>query len=157
MILPPVLLSPPHVTAGFDCGCDVLNRWLTESAIRSAKQRTATTYVIAEGVQVIGYYCLAAHSIVRLDTGGGWLSRNTPDPIPAVLLGRLAVDKSSQGRGLGWSLLRHAINTTSDAGTKVGIRALVVDPIDSAAEEFYARYGFRPFPGNPTRMFTPLP
>jgi len=106
--------------------------------------------------RVVGYYSLSAHAITRDDAGGGWLARNTPDPIPAVLLGRLAVDVGYQGQGVGWSLLRDAIGQARRGGGIVGMRALVVDPIDEAAAAFYTHFGFRRFPAATDRLFLPL-
>ena len=156
MITAPELLRPEHVTVGFRCGQELLDEWLVNRAVQAARRGTVITFVVCEGERVVGYYSLSAHAIVRADVGGGWLARNTPDPIPAVLLGRLAVDSAYQGRGLGWSLLQHAIGQARSSGLSVGMRALVVDPIDLGATRFYARYGFRPFPALTNRLFLPL-
>jgi len=123
--------------------------------MRAERDRTAVTYVVTDG-RVVGYYCLSGHSVVRGSVGGGWLARNTPEAIPAVLLGRLAVDRAAQRRGLGASLLAHAILTAREASDLVGLRALVVDPIDDDATDFYERYGFRRFPSGTNRLFLPM-
>jgi GNAT superfamily N-acetyltransferase len=86
------------------------------------------------------------------------LAGNTPEQIPALLLGWLAVDLAhqGQGQGLGWSLLQHAIDRAWAARSVIGLRALVADPIDDSATVFYLRYGFRPFPAGSGRLFLPL-
>ncbi|MDR1852514.1 MAG: GNAT family N-acetyltransferase [Propionibacteriaceae bacterium] len=140
----------------FTCGNPALDEWLAKHASRAEKARTAITYICASEAGVAGYYSLCGHSIRRNDVGGGWLARNTPNPIPAVLLARLAVGKSFQGQGLGWSLLQHAVLICERAAELIGLRALVVDPIDAAAASFYEHFGFRAFPGNPDRMFIKL-
>jgi GNAT superfamily N-acetyltransferase len=124
--------------------------------LRAEKDGTAATYVLADGSRVIAYYSLSAHSIVRADIGGGWLARNTPEMVPAILLGRLAVDQTLVGQGIGSSLLGHAIRQAYLASDLIGLRALVVDPIDEAAESFYTHFGFKPFPARGDRMFLPL-
>jgi GNAT superfamily N-acetyltransferase len=155
MIAVPVRLTAAHATDGFRCGHRALDHWLAHQALRADEAGTAVTYVVTDA-RVVGYYSLSGHSIQRGAVGGGWLARNTPDPIPAILLGRLAVDTAYQGQGLGWSLLQHAIVQARTAGALVGVRALVVDPIDEAAADFYRHFGFRPFPANPARQFIPL-
>jgi predicted N-acetyltransferase YhbS len=156
VIAAPVRLQPYHITEGFRCGQDALDAWLQRQALRAERERTAVTYVTCDEDRVVGYYCLSGHSVARESVGGGWLARNTPNPIPVVLLGRLAVDLSHQGTGLGWSLLRHAIEQSLVAGGTVGLRALVVDPIDASAARFYGHFGFKPFPSQPARLFIPL-
>jgi GNAT superfamily N-acetyltransferase len=156
VISAPTRLEPSHPIEGFACGYDSLDRWLASQALRADRERTAVTYIVNDEVRVVGYYSLASHSVRRASVGGGWLQRNTPDPIPALLLGRLAVDLRYQGQGIGWSLLQHAIGQALVTGSLVDIRALVVDPIDQSATDFYAHYGFRLFPADSQRMFLPL-
>jgi predicted N-acetyltransferase YhbS len=147
-------LRPDDDFAGFDCGRDELNDWLVRRALRSERERDARTYVTCEtaGGQVAGYYCLSAFSVVR-STAPGSLSRNAPDPVPAVLLGRLAVDRRFQGEQLGASLLHDAVLNATTAAERIGLRALIVDALDDAAAAFYVRHGFRPFAVQPLRLF----
>ena len=155
MIEPPRRIRPDDDVGAFSCGQPVLDRWLQQRAVLAERDRTAVTYVVTDG-RVVGYYCLSGHSVVRGSVGGGWFARNAPEAIPAVLLGRLAVDRTVQGRGLGASLLAHAIITAREASELVGLRALVVDPIDDDAVVFYERYGFHRFPSGTKRLFLPL-
>jgi len=143
VITAPEPLRPEHVIDGFCCGQVLLDEWLVNRALRAARRGTAITFVACDDERVVGYYSLSAHTIV-------------PASMPAVLLGRLAVDGAYQGRGLGWSLLQHAIGQARSSGLTVGMRALVVAPIDSAATRFYVRYGFRSFPAQTNRLFLPL-
>ena len=151
---PPRPLRVDDDITGFDCGREELNEWLLRRALRSERERDARTYVTRESVggRVAGYYCLSAFSVVRT-TAPGALLRNAPDPIPAVLLGRLAVDLKFQGAHLGTSLLRDAVLNASTAAERIGLRALIVDALDDSAAAFYVRHGFRPFSGQPSRLF----
>ena len=147
-------LRPDDDIAGFDCGREELNEWLVRRALRSERERDARTYVTCENTsgRVAGYYCLSAFSVGR-SMAPGSLSRNAPDPIPAVLLGRLAVDREFQGARLGTSLLHDAVLNATTAAERIGLRALIVDALDDGAAAFYARRAFRPFPGQPLRLF----
>jgi GNAT superfamily N-acetyltransferase len=153
---PPTRLTADHDLTDFHCGYPELDDWLSNRALRAEKQGTAATYVLTAENLVIAYYSLSAHSIVRSEIGGGWLARNTPEAVPAILLGILAVDEAHKGRGIGSSMLGHAIHQAYLACELIGLRALVVDPIDQAAANFYSRYGFKPFPARPDRLFLPL-
>lgn len=102
--------------------------------------------------RVAGYYCLSSHAIVR-DEAPTELSKSQPDPIPVVLLGRLAVDKEFAGIGLGASLLRHATLRAIEAAETVGIRAILVHAIDESAAMFYEKFGFTRFPGAQLALF----
>lgn len=107
--------------------------------------------VTAEG-RVAGYYCLSSSSIVR-DAAPPELSGQQPDPIPVVLLGRLAVDEQFAGRGLGVSLLQHATIRAVEAAEAIGIRAIVVHASTESVVPFYERFGFTPFPGEDRTLF----
>jgi len=145
-----------HDISEFDCGNTDLNLWLRNHGLRAQRERTAMTYVATQNGKVMGYFSLAAHSVERDDIGGGKLARNAPPLVPVVLLARLAVDKRQQRRHLGSDLLLNAIHIARETGRLVGLRAVVVDPTDAAAANFYLRLGFRPFPAQPDRLFYPL-
>lgn len=153
-VTPPRPLRPDDDLAGFDCGREELNEWLVRRALRSERERDARTYVTCEAVdgRVIGFYCLSAFSVMRSSAPGG-LSRNAPDPIPSVLLGRLAVDQQFQGARLGASLLLDAVRNATSAAERIGLRALIVEALDDRAASFYLRHGFRAFPSHPLRLF----
>ena len=116
-----------------------------------APRGTAVVYVSRCAGRVAGFYTLSTHSVVRSDIGGGWLARNAPSQVPAVLLGMLGVDEDFKGRGLGAALLQDAIINASKVAAIAGARALVVDPADESAAAFYTRFGFSPV-GDSGRM-----
>jgi GNAT superfamily N-acetyltransferase len=102
----------------------------------------------------VGFYCLAAGA-VQHQGAPRKLRQNSPDPIPVVIIGRLAVDKTLQGQGIGRGLLKDALQRITKASELVGARAVLVHAVDQEAVPFYARYGFRAFPlGNQTLFLT---
>jgi GNAT superfamily N-acetyltransferase len=153
-ILPPAPLVATHDTSRFDCGKLALNDWLRYSAGRS-EGRSARCYVLSSRNVVVGFYCLAAGA-VQHDGAPRKLRQNMPNPTPVVIIGRLAVDKAYQGKGVGRGLLKDALLRITKASELVGARAVVVHAVDQEAIPFYARYGFRAFPiGNQT-LYLPI-
>lgn len=142
-------LKAGDIVSEFHCGSEELDRWLRAWARHNDANGASRTYVsVASGSdRVVGFYCLAAGSLSRA-AAPGRLSRNMPDPIPVVLLGRLAVDRSHAGRGLGASLLQHAVIQAARVAQAIGMRAIVVHAKDDGAVAFYERFGFVRFPGN---------
>lgn len=128
----------------FDCGNEILNAWLLQRAKANQLTRASRTFVVISD-RLVGYYSLSNFAIARQEATSR-VARNMPDPIPAVLLGRLAVDRSLQGLGLGKGLLRDAILRTLQVAEQSGVRALFVHAIDDGAREWYRRYGFEPAP-----------
>jgi predicted N-acetyltransferase YhbS len=151
-------IEPTDSLAAFDCGEPTLNIWLLKTALRAEREKTARTYVVTptDTNLVVGYYCLSSFSVERSSIGGGRLARNAPPMVPAVLLGRLAVDLSHQGAGLGASLLHDAIDNASLVSARIGSRALIVDALSDEAAGFYERYGLRRFPADPLRLYHSL-
>lgn len=151
-------LKDDDQTGGFSCGEPELDKWLTGKALKAGANQTARTYVVTETAtgKVAAFYCLSAHSVSRADIGGGYLARNTPDPVPVILLGRLAVDTAFQRARLGSALLKDALLRTITAAEAVGARALIVHTINDEVAEFYLRFGFRAVPANPRTLFLPL-
>ena len=139
----PVPLGLEHDCSTFDCGNDVLNTWLVEKAKGNQLSRASRTFVVTSDQQVVAYYSLSNFGIARREATTR-IARNMPDPIPAVLLGRLAVDRSAQGQGLGRGLLRDAILRTLQVAEGSGVRAMFVHAIDEDARGWYAQYGFEP-------------
>lgn len=151
---------PRKITAkdpveNFSCGVTLIDDWAHERAKKAEQRGTAIVYVSCCNGEVAGLYSLCTHSMIRDNIPGGWLKRNAPESIPAILLGMLAVDKRYQGRGLGSSLLQDAINRSMLVSEQVGAKALLVDPLDPSAEAFYRHFGFKPIPGM-TRMYISL-
>lgn len=138
---PVELLAGHHRVQGFTSGVASLDRWLCSSAWVAAAAGTAATYVVARGDQVVGYYALAMSAVVH---GGApsRLRRGMPDPVPVVLLARLAVHSDEQGHHLGGHLLVDALARCVRGGTEFGARAVVVDAIDDTAGAFYRHFDF---------------
>lgn len=127
---------------GFDCGKLSLNAWLQEKARNNEANGGCRTFILlARDGSVAGYYSLANHCLAH-EGARAVLRRNMPDPIPAVLLGRLAVSKNLQGLGIGRSLLRHAIENARRASEITAAALLLTEPIDEAACRFYLACGF---------------
>ncbi|MBX3071655.1 MAG: GNAT family N-acetyltransferase [Thermomicrobiales bacterium] len=113
------------------------------------------TYVVANGAVVCGYYCLAAGAVVREESPKP-LQRNMPDPLPVIVLGRLAVDRHYQDRGVGSALLRDAIQRTLLAADVAGITAILVHAISADAKQWYLSRGFLESPIQPMTLCLPL-
>src|SRR5664279_1939347 len=94
----PMPLTEHHETEGFSCGIDSMDQWLKRRSLKNQLQGASRTYVVCEGVRVVAYYALASGALTTIDATGRF-RRNMPDPIPVVVLGRLAVDKTLQGTG----------------------------------------------------------
>jgi len=153
-LAPPAPIGPHHDLGAFASGHAALDDWLRGRALR-AEGRTARTYVVCAGEVVVGYYALATASALRVAVPGP-LRRNAPDPVPLIVIGRLAVDARFQGRGIGAGLLRDALRRALAVSGTVGARAVVVHAIDAAAASFYRRYGFLPMPDSPQTLFLPI-
>lgn len=140
---------------GFDCGNEVLNRWLRERALTNERRGATRTFVTTRGGQVVGYYSLAVSGIDRR-AATGRVRRNMPEPVPAMLLARLAVHVVAQGGGLGRNLLRDAMLRTLQAADIAGIRILLVHAIDERAKEWYRQFDFEASPTDPLQLMLVL-
>jgi len=143
---PRPLLAADNVST-FDCGAASLNDWLRTRALKNETTGASRTFVSidSETDTVAGYYCLSASSLL-LEAAPGSVRRNMPDPIPVILIGRLAVDQPFKGKGLGASLLQHALLKGLEASRIIGARAFIVDALDDDAERFYSKFGFELMP-----------
>ena len=145
---------PDHDFSIFDSGTPVLDDWLRRRALPNQESGASRTYVVCAGRRVVGYYALAAGAVAQAEATGR-TRRNMPDPVPVMVIGRLAIDSDYQGRGLGRALLRDAILRTTQAADIAGIRAMLVHAISEDAKRFYERCGFQPSPLDPmTLMIT---
>lgn len=151
----PVPLTAAHLVADFDCGEPTLDHWLKHRALRKQGRGASRTYALCADQQVAAFYCLATGS-VSSQLAPGRVRRNMPDPIPVMILGRVAVDLAWQGQGLGKALLRDAIMRTVQVSEVVGVRALLVHALSEQAAGFYEAHGFHPSPLNPRTLFLPL-
>jgi len=150
----PEPLRPEHVVTGFHSGEPSLDRWLRDRARAAAGAGSARTYVVVDGEpgRVVGYHALTVGSVEHADATGRARKRMPQHPIPVVLLARLAVDASVQGRGIGAFLLRDAMTRTAAAAGRFGIRALLVHALHDEARRFYLRHGLEPSPTDPLHL-----
>ncbi|MFZ0870110.1 MAG: GNAT family N-acetyltransferase [Rhodanobacter sp.] len=137
----PAPFKPGHEIEDFISPHPGLADWLRRRARGNEDGQGSRCFVACEGRRVIGYYALAAGSIERAQAPGG-LRRNMPDPIPAIVLGRLAVDTRWQGQGLGADLLQDAVWRALRASREIGARVLLCHAIDASATAFYLHHGF---------------
>ena len=153
----PEQLASDATLKGFDSGLDVVDSWASNHAHAAKRRGTAVVYVsyATDGLTPAGFYTLSSHSIERAEVAGGWLRRNAPEQVPAILLGMLGVDRRFQGMGLGSAFLADAIERSLGIADAIGSKALVVDPASDEARRFYTRYGFAQIPGA-DRMYLPL-
>jgi predicted N-acetyltransferase YhbS len=139
-------LGEDHGLDDFASGVETLDRWLGQSARTAAAAGTAATYVLCRGNRVIGYYALAMSSVAHAGAPAR-LRRGMPDPMPVLLLARLALDRTERGTGLGGELLIDALRRCVRGAREFGARALVVDAIDEHAAAFYRHFGFSELEG----------
>jgi len=151
----PEKLTASHDVSGFDSGEPALDEWLRRRAFANEITGASRTYVSCAGGKVIGYYALAAGAVAHA-VAPGRVRRNMPDPIPVVVLGRLAVDKSRQGHGVGTGLLRDAVLRTLLAAEIAGIRAILVHAISENGKRFYQQYGFIESPVDAMTLVLPI-
>ncbi|MDB6811226.1 N-acetyltransferase [Bifidobacterium longum] len=151
---PPRRLTAEDDADGFDCGLPVVNDWLRNQLRNAGKQHTAVAYATFCDGAPAGFYTLGAYSIGHAEANG-WLRRNSPDPIPAILLGMLGVAMRYQTMHVGAQLLRDAAMRAMGAAEIVGAKALLVEPASDRATRFYEHYGFRHIERS-GRMFIPL-
>jgi predicted N-acetyltransferase YhbS len=140
----PVPLNQSHGLTNFDCGNIELSDWLKKKALKNQISGASKTFVVCDDQQVVAYYSLAAGSIEHQFVNAKF-KRNQPNPIPVVILGRLAVDKAYQNKGLGLDLVKNAVQRVFSASEAIGIRAILVHAIDESAKTFYEqKCGFTP-------------
>ncbi len=155
-IAAPEALTPRHDLTEFCSGEPALDDWLRTRAARNEGKATRT-YVtgLVERVEwtgrVVGFYSLAVGSVAHEIAPGG-IRRNMPDPVPVMILARLAVDRGMQGRGIGRALVRDALLRTVQAADIAGIRAILVHALHERAAAFYAGCGFQPSPVSPLTL-----
>lgn len=151
----PQPLDTHHDLSQFDSGRSTLDNWLRHPAEKNERSGASRTYVVCEDARVVGYFCLSTGA-VECQLAPGHVRRNMPDPVPVMLMGRLAVDKSWQGKGVGRGLLKDAMIRTLRASEIAGMRALLVHALDDDAANFYVRNGFLISPLDPLVLMLPL-
>lgn len=141
-------------TTEFDSGEESLDRYLAHRALANHLADLGRCYVCidADTNRVIGYYTLSAVAVEHADLAGK-VRRNAPNPVPAVLMGRLAIDTTAQGSGLGRHLVRDAILSTLAAADSIGVRMLLVHALHDRAAAFYESLGFSRSPTDPLHLY----
>lgn len=140
-ITAPCPISDKHNVKVFDCGHHSLNDWLQKRAIKNAQNGASRTFVVCNNHSVIGYYSLAVGAVTR-DEASGKVRRNMPEPVPVMVLGRLAVDRHWQGKQIDAGMLKDALLRTLSVAEQAGIRAMLVHALSDEAKRFYLRHGF---------------
>lgn len=151
----PILLDDGHWLDAFDCGVPLLDDWLKRRARGNSASGASHTYVVCQEKRVLGYYALAAGA-VEVTAAPGRFRRNMPNPIPVVVLGRLAIDRSQQGNGLGRALFRDAGLRVLQAAGIIGVRGVLVDAISEEAKAFYLALGMSNSPIAPMTLLVTL-
>jgi GNAT superfamily N-acetyltransferase len=138
---PPAPITADQELAGFDSGEPSLNEWLKKRAFKNHVSGASRCFVLCAGANVIGYYSLSAGAISH-ETAPKPMRRNMPDPLPVLLLGRLAVDKRYHNQGIGQALLRDAMLRAVNVAGDAGVFALLVHALSDQAKQFYLSRGF---------------
>jgi GNAT superfamily N-acetyltransferase len=152
--LDPQPLDNEHRINGFECGVGSLDIWLIKHARAAAGAGSARTYVVVDSTQVrvVGYHALSLASIEHIDATPRAQKGMPRNPIPAMLLARLAVDKAAQGKGIGAFLLRDAMSRALSVAEQAGMRLLLVHAVNEDARAFYEHFGFETSPTDPMNL-----
>ena len=151
----PEPLSAGHDLTGFDSGEPSLDQWLRKRALRNQVSGASRTFVLCQSTKVIGYYCLSAGAIGHEGVPKP-MRRNMPDPLPVILLGRLAIHQRHHNQGLGQALLRDAMLRAVRAAGNAGIVAILVHALSEPARRFYLSRGFVQSPLQPMSLLMTL-
>lgn len=148
----------PHDRSAFTCGKPALDDFLRTRVSQYEKRRLGKTFVaVSEGEnRVMGYYTLAAGAVAFEHLPTKTSAKLPKHPVPVILLARLAVDQSAQGKGLGEKLLLDALQRSLDLSDNFGAHAVEVDALDDSAIAFYVKYGFAPLLDNPRHLYLPM-
>ena len=148
----PEPLTSEHRLDEFDCGEPVLDDWLRRRALSNQLSGASRTFVVTDQrKRVCGYYAMAAGAVSH-QMATSTVRRNMPDPVPVMVLARLAVDRQAQGLHLGASLLQDAVNRAVAVSFNAGVRALLVHALNDRARLFYGHYGFQVSPVHPMTL-----
>ena len=151
----PEPITASHHTESFACGIPVLDEWLRRRALKNEVSGASRTFVICQDRQVVGYYTLTTGSVEHRDAPGK-IRRNMPNPIPVMVLGRLAIAQQWQQTGLGQGLLKDALLRSLSVSKHAGVRALLVHALSEDAKKFYAHSGFLESPLDPMTLMIAL-
>jgi len=152
----PQPLADAHVLDDFACGEASLDAWLKRRASSNQSSGASRTFVVTDADdRVLGYYAMAAGAVTHQTATSG-VRRNMPDPIPVMVLARLAVDQRAQGMALGGAMLQDAVNRAVAISHNAGVRALLVHALNESAKRFYEHYGFQESPQHPMTLMLRL-
>ncbi len=151
----PEPLGTQHQIGDFNSGVASLDEWLKRRALANQASGAARSFVVCEANKIVGYYALASGA-VKVAAAPGRFRRNIPDPIPVVVLARLAVDRAHQGLGLGRALVCDGARRVVHAADAIGIRGILVQAITGEAKAFYLSLGFDPSPIDPMTLMITL-
>jgi GNAT superfamily N-acetyltransferase len=154
-LAPPTAITPEHLLAGFDSGEPSLDDWLKRRALKNHASGASRCFVLCDGMEVVGYYSLSAGGIGHAGAAKA-MRRNMPDPIPVLLLGRLAIDRRFHNQGLGSALLRDAMLRAVAVAGNAGIVAILVHALGDQAKQFYLSRGFVASPLQPMTLMMTL-
>ena len=155
-LLAPQPLTADHQLNTFNCGETSLDEWLKRRALLNQSNGASRTFVVVDESQlVMGYYALAAGAVHHQDATRS-IRQNMPDPIPVMVLARLAVDIRTQGMQLGAGLLRDAVDRSLAVAKNTGVRALLVHALHERAKQFYLYFGFQASPVHPLTLMLRL-
>jgi GNAT superfamily N-acetyltransferase len=150
---PALLDSRRHDHGQFDSGESVLDEWLRRYAGQNRRRDTAATWVVADANDVVVAYASVAMTGVDRSAAPELVAKGAPDPVPALLLGRLAVDRRYGNLGIGTALTTHVLATAVELNEKAACRAVVVTGLNASARAWWERLGFHPFdPGEPNQL-----
>jgi GNAT superfamily N-acetyltransferase len=152
----PALLDTTHHLDAFQSGVDTLDYWLRHRARKNQASGASRTYVVCDASRVLAYYCLASGALSSEQSSSSRFNRNMPNPIPVVILGRLAVDRSLHGKGIGRGLVRDACLRVLQAADILGIRGIVVHALSLEAKSFYEKMGFDAAKNDPMMLMITL-
>ena len=155
MLTAPEPLTASHLISDFDSGVPSLDEWLRRRAVQNQTSGASRTFVTCKEGKVVGYYALAS-SAVTPAAAPGRFRRNMPDPIPVVVLARLAVDRTEQGRGLGHALFQDAAKRVIHAAEAIGIRGLLVHALSEDVKAFYVTLGLEVSPLDPMTLMVTI-
>lgn len=145
MISAPILLTSNHLLSNFNSGVDSLDNWLKKRALKNQLSGASRTFVACDDDKVMAFYSLASGAI-NMELSTSKMRRNMPDPIPVIILARLAIDESLQGKGIGRALIRDAFLRILQAADIIGVRGVIVHALLNEARLFYEKVGFDPSP-----------
>lgn len=154
-LLPPRPISDGDDVTSFTSGVASLDDWLRRRSRANQISGASRTYILTDGAAVLGYYALASGAVANAEAAGR-LRRNMPDPVPVVVLARMALAQDRQGQGLGRALFRDAVHRTSQAAAYIGVRGLLVHAISKDAAAFYLALGMERSAWDPLTLVATL-